>query len=117
MSRRFCKRAPSGVSNWCAKCRKPSKPSCRIRIWLNHKGNSGQITVLHRSGMRKILYIEDTENNQILIRRRLEQNGYEVMTADDAEIGLSMAATHQPDLILMDMSLPGLDGWEATRRL
>lgn len=67
--------------------------------------------------MRKILYIEDTENNQILIRRRLEQNGYEVITADNAEIGLSLAASHLPDLILMDMSLPGLDGWEATRRL
>lgn len=67
--------------------------------------------------MRKILYIEDTENNRILIRRKLEQNGHLVLTAEDAEKGLQMARTELPDLILMDMSLPGLDGWEATRRL
>ena len=67
--------------------------------------------------MWTILYIEDTENNQILIRRRLEQSGYRVITADDAEQGMALATDEKPDLILMDMSLPGLDGWEATRRL
>lgn len=67
--------------------------------------------------MRRILYVEDTENNRILIRRKLEMSGYEVMTAEDAEEGLRMAREQSPDLILMDMSLPGLDGWEATRRL
>ncbi len=67
--------------------------------------------------MHRILYIEDTENNRILIQRRLRQSGFEVLTAEDAEQGLAMAAAELPDLILMDMSLPGLDGWSATRRL
>lgn len=67
--------------------------------------------------MPRILYIEDTENNRILIQRRLRQSGYEVLTAEDAERGLAAAAAEQPDLILMDMSLPDLDGWMATRRL
>jgi CheY-like chemotaxis protein len=67
--------------------------------------------------MIKVLYIEDTENNRILIRRRLEQQGYTVLTAELAEEGLALARAEQPDLILMDMGLPGLDGWEATRLL
>src|SRR5215510_4629806 len=67
--------------------------------------------------MSKILYIEDTENNRILITRRLEKKGYQLLTADDAEQGLAMAERELPDLILMDMGLPGIDGWEATRRL
>lgn len=67
--------------------------------------------------MHRILYIEDTENNRILIERRLRQSGFEVLTAEDAERGLAMAVAEHPDLILMDMSLPGLDGWSATRRL
>jgi CheY-like chemotaxis protein len=67
--------------------------------------------------MARVLYIEDTENNRILICRRLQQSGHEVITAADAEQGLEMARQEQPDLILMDMGLPGLDGWTATRRL
>jgi CheY-like chemotaxis protein len=67
--------------------------------------------------MSKILYIEDTENNRILVERKLRRCGYEVITAEDAETGLALAAREQPELILMDMGLPGLDGWAATRRL
>jgi CheY-like chemotaxis protein len=67
--------------------------------------------------MFKILYIEDTENNRILVSRYLEKKGYQVLTAEHADEGLAMAIREQPDLILMDMGLPGLDGWDATRRL
>jgi CheY-like chemotaxis protein len=67
--------------------------------------------------MFKILYIEDTENNRILVSRYLERKGYQVLTAEHADDGLALAAREQPDLILMDMGLPGLDGWDATRRL
>ena len=67
--------------------------------------------------MFKILYIEDTENNRILVSRYLQKQGYQVLTAEDADEGLPLAIREQPDLILMDMGLPGLDGWDATRRL
>ena len=67
--------------------------------------------------MCKILYIEDTENNRILVTRFLEKAGHTVQTAELAEAGLALAAAELPDLILMDMALPGVDGWEATRRL
>lgn len=67
--------------------------------------------------MAKILYIEDTENNRILVSRFLQRRGYEVCTAEEAEQGFAMALAGMPDLILMDMGLPGVDGWEATRRL
>jgi CheY-like chemotaxis protein len=67
--------------------------------------------------MATILYIEDTENNRILMSRFLQRRGYEVCTAEAAEQGLAMARAAQPSLILMDMGLPGVDGWEATRRL
>lgn len=67
--------------------------------------------------MFTILYIEDTENNRILVTRQLERRGYRVRTADDATQGLTLAAAECPDLILMDMGLPDIDGWETTRRL
>jgi len=67
--------------------------------------------------MIKILYIEDTENNRILVTRRLEKQGYKVLTAELAEEGLALAAAQLPDLILMDMGLPETDGWAATRLL
>ena len=67
--------------------------------------------------MGKILYIEDTENNRILVTRRLERKGHQVLTAENAEAGLNLARTTMPDLILMDMGLPGTDGWAATRLL
>jgi CheY-like chemotaxis protein len=67
--------------------------------------------------MFKILYIDDTENNRILVTRRLERKGFQVLTAVSAEEGLATAATQKPDLILMDMGMPDVDGWTATRRL
>ena len=66
--------------------------------------------------MPKILYIEDTENNRILVTRRLEKKGYKVITAENAEQGLALARAEMPALILMDMGLPDVDGWSATRQ-
>jgi two-component system cell cycle response regulator DivK len=67
--------------------------------------------------MAKILIVEDNEMNRDMLSRRLARRGYEVMIAIDGAAGLAAAATERPDLILMDMSLPGMDGWEATRLL
>ncbi len=67
--------------------------------------------------MPKILVIEDNENNRVLLTRRLKARGHEVLTAEDAEQGLALAQSGLSDLILMDIGLPGLDGWAATRRL
>jgi two-component system cell cycle response regulator DivK len=66
--------------------------------------------------MRKILIVEDVEYNRDLLVQLLEEE-YETLTAADGAAGLEAAARHRPDLILMDLSLPGVDGWEATRRL
>ena len=67
--------------------------------------------------MNKILLIEDNELNRDMLSRRLQKRGFEVITAVDGETGIAMAQTEAPALILMDVSLPGIDGWEATRRL
>jgi two-component system cell cycle response regulator DivK len=67
--------------------------------------------------MSKILLVEDNEMNRDMLSRRLVRQGYEVLLAQDGERGVAMAAEERPDLVLMDMSLPILDGWEATRRL
>jgi CheY-like chemotaxis protein len=67
--------------------------------------------------MSKILLVEDNEANRDMLSRRLNRRGYEVLIAVDGECGLALAGTESPDLIIMDMSLPVLDGWEATRRL
>src|ERR1700722_3788881 len=67
--------------------------------------------------MAKILLVEDNEMNRDMLSRRLQRKGYEVSIAVDGGEGVSMAHSHAPDLILMDMSLPVLDGWEATRRI
>ena len=67
--------------------------------------------------MSRILLVEDNEMNRDMLSRRLTRKGYEVLTADDGARGLAAAASEKPDLILMDMSLPVVDGWEATRRL
>jgi len=67
--------------------------------------------------MAKILLVEDNEMNRDMLSRRLIKKGYEVVMALDGEQALEMAQAEAPDLILMDISLPGLDGWEATRRL
>jgi CheY-like chemotaxis protein len=65
----------------------------------------------------KILLIEDNEMNRDMLSRRLQRRGYEVVTAVDGESGLALTRSGAPDLVLMDMSLPGIDGWEATRQL
>ena len=67
--------------------------------------------------MKKILLIEDNELNRDMLSRRLHKRGYDVMSAVDGETGVAMAQAEAPALILMDVSLPGIDGWEATRRL
>jgi two-component system cell cycle response regulator DivK len=67
--------------------------------------------------MPTVLYIDDTENNRILVTRRLEKKGYQVVTAENAGQGLALAASSLPDLILMDMGMPDVDGWSATREL
>ena len=67
--------------------------------------------------MAKILVVEDNEMNRDMLTRRLQRRGYEVVTAVDGAQGLAMAQSERPALILMDISLPVLDGWEATRRL
>jgi len=67
--------------------------------------------------MTKILLVEDNEMNRDMLSRRLVRQGYEVLLAQDGERGLAMAVEERPDLVLMDMSLPVIDGWEATRRL
>ena|SRR5438477_13215614 len=67
--------------------------------------------------MTKILLVEDNEMNRDMLSRRLERRGYTVTIATDGQQGVEMAAADPPALILMDMSLPVLDGWEATRRI
>ena len=67
--------------------------------------------------MAKILLVEDNEMNRDMLSRRLGRNGYEVSIAIDGQQGADMAVSETPDLILMDMSLPVIDGWEATRRI
>ena len=67
--------------------------------------------------MSKILLVEDNEMNRDMLSRRLERKGFEVVIAVDGQAGVDMASSTNPDIILMDLSLPVMDGWEATRRL
>lgn len=67
--------------------------------------------------MATILLVEDNEMNRDMLARRLQRRGYDVIIAIDGDQGLQLARTAKPDLILMDMSLPVIDGWEATRQL
>lgn len=67
--------------------------------------------------MIKILLVEDNEMNRDMLSRRLQRKGYAVVTAVDGASGVSIAQTELPDLILMDMNLPILDGWEATKQI
>ncbi len=67
--------------------------------------------------MKKILLVEDQEMNRDMLSRRLRRNGFEVVEAEDGLEAIDLAESAQPDLVLMDMSLPEMDGWEATRRL
>ena len=65
----------------------------------------------------KILYVEDNEDNVYMLKNRLTRAGFTVIVATDGAEGVAMAASEQPDLVLMDLSLPGIDGEEATRRI
>ncbi|MGE0563509.1 MAG: response regulator [Pseudolabrys sp.] len=67
--------------------------------------------------MPKILLVEDNEMNRDMLSRRLSRNGYTIAVAVDGSQGVNMAVTERPDLILMDLSLPIMDGWEATRQI
>ena len=67
--------------------------------------------------MSKILLVEDNEMNRDMLTRRLERKGFEVVIAVNGQAGIDMASSANPDIILMDLSLPVMDGWEATRRL
>jgi two-component system cell cycle response regulator DivK len=67
--------------------------------------------------MAKILLVEDNEMNRDMLSRRLQRRGHEVVCAVDGAEGVEMARNETPGLILMDMSLPGIDGWEASRQL
>ncbi len=67
--------------------------------------------------MAKILLVEDNEMNRDMLSRRLERKGHQVIIAVDGGAGVRLAGSEAPDLILMDMSLPVLDGWEATRQI
>ncbi|HAA93471.1 MAG TPA: two-component system response regulator [Rhodospirillaceae bacterium] len=67
--------------------------------------------------MAKILLVEDNEMNRDMLSRRLTRKGYEVIVAEDGQQGIALANSDAPDVILMDMSLPVIDGWEATRRI
>ena len=76
-----------------------------------------QALPLLRIRMAKILLVEDNEMNRDMLSRRLAWRGHPVVLATDGRHGIELASTEAPDLILMDMSLPGMDGWEATRHL
>lgn len=67
--------------------------------------------------MPKILVVEDNEENRDSLMRRLVRRGFTVLTAADGRVGVEIAKAHAPDLILMDMNLPEVDGWEATRQI
>ncbi len=65
----------------------------------------------------KILYVEDNPDNVYMLTRRLKKKGFEVLVAEDGQQGVEMALSELPDLILMDLSLPIMDGWEATKNI
>ena len=67
--------------------------------------------------MSKILLVEDNEMNRDMLTRRLERKGFEIVIAVDGKAGIDMASSSNPDIILMDLSLPVIDGWEATRQI
>jgi two-component system, cell cycle response regulator DivK len=72
---------------------------------------------MRKNPMTRILIVEDNEMNRDMLSRRLERKGYSIAMAMDGGAGVEKAIAEKPDLILMDMSLPVIDGWEATRRV
>jgi len=73
--------------------------------------------IADRGGRMKILYVEDNDDNIYMLKNRLTRAGFTVVIATDGAQGVAMAMSEQPDLVLMDLSLPVLDGWEAARRI
>ena len=67
--------------------------------------------------MARILLVEDNEMNRDMLSRRLARRGFEMLIAENGQSGVDLTVSERPDLVLMDMSLPVMDGWEATRRL
>jgi two-component system cell cycle response regulator DivK len=67
--------------------------------------------------MPKILIVEDNEENRDALARRLQRRGFDIIAATDGKSGVAMALSDKPDLVLMDMNMPELDGWEATRQI
>lgn len=67
--------------------------------------------------MPRILVVEDNQENRDALTRRLERRGFDVLFAPDGKVGIDLARSEKPDLILMDLNMPEVDGWEATRRL
>src|SRR6188472_3882521 len=86
---------------------------CAARTSLRTR--SANLNTSH--AMRRILLVEDNEMNRDMLSRRLQRRGYEVIMATDGQQGVTMAQSRSPDVVLMDMSLPVMDGWEATRTL
>jgi len=94
----------------------PRTPSVSGLQSIGRTGGSAT-TIEEHEAMAKILLVEDNEMNRDMLSRRLERRGYQVVIAVDGAQGVQMAQAEKPDLILMDMSLPVLDGWAATRQL
>lgn len=67
--------------------------------------------------MAKVLYVEDNDDNVYMLVQRLKRHGFQVFAAPDGERGVATVRAERPDIVLMDLSLPGIDGWEAARRL
>src|SRR6516164_366840 len=72
---------------------------------------------LRGAEMAKVLYVEDNDDNVFMLTSRLRKNGLDVVVARDGETGVATAVRERPDVIIMDLNLPVLDGWEATRRI
>ncbi len=92
----------------------------KTKVWNKHAKFASDIEYsihLQQFIMPKILLVEDNEMNRDMLSRRLMRKGFQVVLAVDGQSGVEMAQSESPDLVLMDMSLPILDGWEATRRL
>ena len=101
---------PGGSERWCAR-RRHWHTVLRILCVTEQRKVGGE------AAMARILMVEDNEMNRDALSRRLARRGFEVMLAVDGKQGLAMAQSVKPDLILMDLSLPEVDGWEATRCL
>jgi CheY-like chemotaxis protein len=89
----------------------------QYNAWGFHAPTAGSRPSVKDSDSMKILIVEDNDMNRDMLSRRLERKGFQVIVAIDGQQGLTLAQAELPALILMDMGLPVLDGWEATRRL